>query len=176
MPEVDTPPTIAEIFDKARKAAAEDTTPTKGKNRHVFIVTPGRMLMLQPCPAPGTMNPHAVESIEKIMSSKTKRNVAVIAYTELRALQANLAHAIPFFGLISGLAYIGHSVWIFEGHSSALAFGCRDADLVIADGAMVQFLQNDWLAIASNAMRRPLIFAHDRATFQLRRLYPTVEK
>lgn len=172
MPDVDGPPNIEEIFDKARKAAAEDTTPTKGKNRHVVVVTPGRMLMLQPCPAPGMMNKQAVESVEKIMSSKTKRNVAVIAYTQLDALQAGLAQAIPFFGLLMGLAYIGHSVWAFEGHPSALAAGCREADLLIADNQMVPFLDSDWIATASGAMRRPLIFAHERATFSLRRLYP----
>ena len=172
MPDVDGSPKIEEIFDKARKAAAEDTTPTKGKNRHVVVVTPGRMLMLQPCPAPGKMNKEAVESVEKIMSSKTKRNVAVIAYTQLDALQAGLAQAIPFFGLLMGLAYIGHSVWVFEGHSSALVAGCREADLLIVDNQVVPFLQEDWINVASTAMRRPLIFAHERATFSLRRLYP----
>jgi hypothetical protein len=172
MPDVEEPPKLEEIFDKARKAAAEETTPTRGKNRHVVIVTPGRMLMLQPCPAPGKMKKEAVEAVEKIMSSKTRRNVAVIAYTQLDALQANPGQAIPFFGLLMGLAYIGHSVWVFEGHTSALAAGCRQADLLIADNQMVPFLDPDWIATASAAMRRPLIFTHERATFTLRRLYP----
>ncbi len=172
MPEVDMPPKLEEIFERARKAAAEDTMPGKGKNRHIVLVTPGRMLMLQPTPAPGAMKPEAVQAVEKIMSSKTKRNVAVIAYTELTALQASLAQTIPFIGLLMGLAYIGHTVWIFEGHSSALAVGCREAELVIADNAMIPFLQEDWVAVASAAMKRPLIFAHERATFSLKRVYP----
>ena len=171
MPEVDMPPTLAEIFDKARRTAAEETMPgSKGKNRHVVIVTPGRMLMMQPCPAPGAMKTEAVQAVEKIMSGKTKRNVAVIAYTVLPALTANLGQTIPFFGLLMGLAYIGHSVWVFEGHPSALAFGCRDAELLIADNAMIPFLQEDWVTVASGAMKRPLIFAHERATFTLRRV------
>jgi hypothetical protein len=115
MPEVDFPAKLEDIFDKARKAAAEDTTPTKGKNRQVVVVTPGRMVMLHPCPAPGTMNQQAVESVEKLMPSKTRLNVAVIAYTELKALRADVVKTIPFYGLLTGLAYIGHAVWVFEG-------------------------------------------------------------
>src|SRR6266516_677247 len=172
MPEVGFPAKLEDIFEKARKAAAADTTPAKGKNRNVIVVTPGRMVMLHPCPAPGTMNPQAVESVEKLMPSKTRRNVAVIAYTELNALQADLLKTIPFYGLLTGLAYIGHSVWVFEGHSSALAPGCREADLLVVDEKMIPFLNNEWIMIASAVMRRPLIFAHDRATFSLRKLYP----
>ena len=172
MPEVDFPPGLEASFDRARKAAAEDSMPGKGINRCVAMVTPGRMVMLHPCAARGTLNPKAVEAVEKIISSKTKRQVAVIAYTELKAPRADLMKTIPFFGLLTGLAYIGHVVWVFEGHSSALAAGCREADLLIVDGQMVPFLVSDWIATASKVMRRPLIFAHDRATFSLRRLYP----
>ena len=147
------------------------TTETPG-----FSITtstaPGRMVMLHPCPAPGTMNQQAVESVEKLMPSKTQRNVAVIAYTELNALQADLLKTIPFYGLLTGMAYIGHAVWVFEGHSSALAAGCREADLLIADCEMAPFLAGDWMTTACSVMRRKLIFAHDRATFSLRRLYP----
>ena len=176
MPEVDIPTNAEEFFARARQAAAEDTMPGKGKNRHIVIVTPGRMLMLQPTPAPGTMKPEAVAAVEKIMSSKTKRNVAVIAYTELTALQASLAQTIPFVGLLMGLAYIGHAVWIFEGHSTVLAAGCRESELVIADNAMIPFLQEDWVTVAAGAMKRPLIFAHERATFSLKRVYPPVSQ
>src|SRR5438046_1372313 len=172
MPEVDFPLKLDDIFDKARKAAATVITPTKDESRHVVVVTPGRMVMLHPCPAPGTMNLQAVESVEKLMPSKNQRNVAVIAYTELKALRADVVKTIPFYGLLTGLAYIGHAVWVFEGHSSALAAGCREAELLIADCDMVPFLAGDWMRTASSVMRRALIFAHDRATFSLRRLYP----
>ena len=173
MPEVDELPKIEEIFVRARQAAAEETMPGKpGKNRNVSIVTPGRMIMMHPCPVPGTMKPEAVQAVEKIMSAKTKRNVAVIAYTELAALQAGITQAIPFYGLLTGLAYIGHTVWAFEGHPSALAAGSREAELLIADNAMIPFLQEDWVTVAAGAMKRPLIFAHERVTFTLRRLYP----
>ena len=70
----------------------------------------------------------------------------------------------PFLGLLLGLAYIGHSVWIFEGHPSALAAGCRNADVLIVDGDMVPHLQEDWTAVASSVMRHREIYVHDRAS------------
>ena len=77
------------------------------------------------------MNKQVVESVEKLLPSETKHNIAAIAYTELNALRADLGKTIPFYGLLTGLAYIGHSAWVFEGHSSALAPGCREAELLI---------------------------------------------
>ena len=171
MLKVDFPPRIEASFERARQAAA-NAMPGKANHRCVAVVTPGRMVMLHPCAAPGTMAPTAVALVEKIFSSQTKRQVAVIAYTELAALRADLMKTIPFFGLLTGLAYIGHAVWVFEGHSSALAAGCREAELLIVDGHMMPFLVGDWLVTASKVMRRPLVFAHDRATFSLRRLHP----
>ena len=161
---------IEKVFRQARNSAAEDTTPGKGNTRHVVIVTPGRMLMVQACPAPGSMKPEHVQPLEKFMSSQIRQNIAVIAYTDLEALRASVGRSIPFYGLLIGLAYIGHAVWVFEGHASALAAGCRQADLLIVDDAMLPFLQPDWLAVASAAMRRPLIVAHERATFTLKQL------
>lgn len=77
---------------------------------------------------------------------------------------------VPFFGMLAGLSYIGHCVWIFEGHSSALAAGCRDADVLIVDSAMAQFLPAGWQDTAAGSMRSPNILLHDRQTFKLRAL------
>jgi hypothetical protein len=84
-------------------------------------------------------------------------------------MRANISKAIPFFGMLLGFAYIGHAVWVFEGHSSALGHGCRNADVLLVDGAMVPFLQLDWQTVASRVMRRPEIYVHDRQTFRLSR-------
>lgn len=108
-----------------------------------------------------------VASIEQIISRKQKRKVAAIAYTELNSLRADISKAIPFFGFLLGFAYIGHAVWVFEGHPSALAAGCRDADVLIVDGGMVPHLQEDWVTVASGAMKRAEIYVHDRATYSL---------
>jgi hypothetical protein len=174
MPEVDEVPNIDEVFERARKAAAgEGEQPPGPPGRHVIVVTPGRMLMLNPCPPPGSMPQKQVASMEQMISPKVKRNIAAIAYTELSDVRKDISKAIPFFGFLLGFAYIGHSVWVFEGHSSALAAGCRDADVLIVDDDMIPHLQKDWVAIASAVMRKREIYMHDRATYSLRRVPET---
>jgi len=168
MPDVDAVPDIEEVFAKARRAAAGDQ-PVEQKGRNVIVVTPGRLLMLQPCPAPGSMASNQVASVEGMISPKVKRNIAAIAYTELSGLRSDISKTIPFFGILLGFAYIGHAVWIFEGHGSALVAGCRDADVLIVDGAMVPHLRTDWSAAASSVMRSREIYVHDRATYSLRK-------
>lgn len=172
MPEVDVPVHLEETFAKARKSAAEGSGAGATAGRHVVIVTPGRMLMLQPCPAPGSMDPKVVASVEKLLAPQPPKNIAAVGFTELTALRANLGKAIPFFGTLLGLAYIGHAVWVFEGHPTALAAGCREADLLLVDELMVPFLDPYWVSTMTKVMRRPLIFSHERATFTLRRLHP----
>jgi hypothetical protein len=78
----------------------------------------------------------------------------------------------PFFGILLGFAYIGHAVWVFEGHVSALAAGCREADVLIVDGEIVSYLTRDWAQFAGGAMRHREIYVHDRATYTLRRVNP----
>jgi len=168
MPEVDVLADIEKIFVEAQRAAGQNGV--DGKSRNVVVVTPGRVLMLQPCPLPGTMPAHAVSQMERMLPPKIKRKIAVIGYTDLKALTGNLAKAIPFFGMLTGMAYIGHSVWIFEGHASALAAGCKGADLLIADGAMVPHLPSDWQKLASSETPALEIFVHDRAKHTLRKV------
>ena len=106
----------------------------------MVIVTPGRLLMVQPCPPPGSMPDERVAPMRQMIAPERKRNIAAIAYTELTAIRTNIAKAIPFMGMLLGFAYIGHTVWVFEGHASALADGCRDADVLLVDGGMLPFL------------------------------------
>jgi hypothetical protein len=167
MPDVDEPADIERVFAQARQAAREQAGEPGQSARQVIIVTPGRMVMVQPCPPAGSMPARQVASIEQMIPSTAKRNVTAIAYTELEALTRSADKAMPFLGIIPGFAYIGHAVWVFEGHPSALAAGCREADVLIVDGAMVPYLQADWTAVASSAMKRPEIYVHDRATYSL---------
>jgi hypothetical protein len=174
MPQVDEPADIGAVFDGARRAArGEGEQPPGTLGRHVIIVTPGRMLKFQPCPPAGSMAAAQVASIEQMMPSTVKRSIAAIAFTELDAIMKSAEKAIPFLGILLGFAYVGHAVWVFEGHPSALAAGCREADVLIVDGAMVPCLQPDWAAVAAKAMRRPEIYVHDRATYSLKKVSPT---
>ena len=172
MPEVDLLPDIENVFAQARQAAAGETKPSgAGPNdRFLILVTPGRMLMNRPCPPAGSIPASQVSSIEQMIPPTVKRNIAVIAYTELRAVTSDISKAIPFVGMLIGFAYIGHAVWIFEGHPSALAAGCGDADILLVDGGMTPYLADDWATTAANAMRRKEIYIHDRATYKLSRV------
>ncbi len=172
MPEVDAPANIESVFEQARGLASGRLKPRDAdpNQRYVVIVTPGRMLMTRPCPAPGSANPALVEVAEKILPSTVKRNVAVISYTEMTSASFNAAAQIPFLGFLLGFAYVGHAVWVFEGHPSALSAGCREADALMVDGGMVPFLQPDWKEVARAAMRGKEIVVHDRGTYQLRKV------
>jgi hypothetical protein len=112
------------------------------------------------------------QGMERLIPSVVKRNVAVIADTgftgEAAPDLAKASKAIPFLGLLTGLTYIGHHVWVFEGHASALAAGCRDADVLIVDSGVVPHLEKGWEKAAEAVMRNANILIHDRATFKLR--------
>ncbi len=166
MPEVDVPHDMEERFAKAwRVASGHDPatgSDTVNGHRRIVIVTPGRMLMTRPCPPPDTMKAEAVQAIEQIVPRGTSLNIAVIAFTQLGHLMKNLPAAIPFVGYLLGLSYVGHNVVVFEGHPSALKAGCRDADMLIVDEAMVPHLQKDWAGTAWSVMRGSQILVFGR--------------
>ena len=115
---------------------------------------------------------HAVLALQRLVPSNVKRNIAVIAYNVFpgngEPSLSDVNRSIPFIGMLMGLTYIGHAVWIFEGHPTAFQAGCRDADVLIVDSAMVSLLQEGWQESASAVMRSTNILVHDRDTFQLR--------
>src|SRR5260221_9027980 len=102
------------------------------------------MLMEQPCPKPGTISPELIAGIEQITPAVPSLNIAAIALTDIQAVLTNEGQAIPFFGYLLGLCYVGHNVLVFEGHPSALAAGGGDAPFVIVGRAMISFLQANW--------------------------------
>jgi hypothetical protein len=165
MPEVEPVRDIEKVFADARRAAAEK------KPRQVVIVTPERKIATLPVPEEAP--PGGVKAVESIVPSSVKRKIAVIGYTGFirepvatsSLFDAN--KAIPFFGFLMGFVHIGHSVWVFEGHPTALAAGCRDADLLLVDSDMVPFLPKGWEDEAIKVMHSPNILVHDRATFRL---------
>ncbi|MEP7284795.1 MAG: hypothetical protein ABI947_03375 [Chloroflexota bacterium] len=168
MPTVDDVSDLAARFAVAREVTAGITTlledePALPGQRYIVVMTPGRMLMQQPCPFPGSIPPDLVASVEEIASTETPLNITVIALNEVPALLTNFSETIPFFGYLLGLGYVGHNVTVFEGHPSALAIGCADANLLIVDSEMIPHLQADWREVAfdqGNATRL-LIFHRD---------------
>jgi hypothetical protein len=167
MPAVDAPLDLEERFQRAwRIASGEESVPRSAARpegqRHLVVVTPGRMIMIKPCPRPGAMPDSAVAAIEKIAPSSRLLSIAVIAFTDLRAVRESFVAAIPFAGYLLGLPYIGHTVLVFEGHPSALKAGCRGADLLIVDEGMIPVLQPDWLKAAWSVMRDPQVLVFGR--------------
>jgi hypothetical protein len=151
-------------FEQVRTRAAQGNL--------VIVRADGEHLLL-PALAKDSVNPKMIASVERIIPSTNKRNVAVIADTiwtsEVSPGIQAAGGAIPFFGMLMGFACIGHSVWVFNGAKTLLTAGCRGADLLIVDSACVADLPTNWQFEAEGSMRCPQIVIHDRATYQLRK-------
>ena len=160
MPEVDLRPDMEALFLRARAAAAEPVQDEDGIfHRQVIIVTPGRLLIGKECPLPAQIPQQQIAILESLVPRKPSRQIAVIAYTLLNALKSDMRRAIPFIDYLLGFATLGHSVWIFEGHPTALTAGCRGADLLLVDEGMLPALETqlDWRALALAGMHAPEI-------------------
>ena len=99
MPEVEVVPDIADRFVAAREAVVGGIETLPGHpadQRYVVLVTPGRMLMEQPCPQPGIVPPEMLADIEAIVPSEPLLNISVIALTEIPAILSDAARTIPF--------------------------------------------------------------------------------
>ncbi len=156
MPDVFVREDIESVFTRARASAAEPVQSADGiYHRQIIIVTPGRLLIGKDCPLASGLSAEQIAVLEKYIPRKPVRQVAVIAYTDINALKKDMRKAIPFVDYLLGFSALGHSVWIFEGHPSSLSAGCRDADLLLVDSAMLPFLEEDsaWREKALSGMR-----------------------
>lgn len=145
MPEVDIRPGLDEIFAQAKSLAAEKTILADGTHlRRVVIVSPGRLLLIKDSYPPDTLPLESRMALEELLPTDRSLKIAVIAYTYMDALRTDIRNAIPFFDYLLGFAYLGHTVWIFEGHASVLEIGCRGADYILVDQRMLPFLIEDW--------------------------------
>lgn len=145
MPEVDIRPGLDEIFAQAKSLAEEETILADGTHlRRVVIVSPGRLLLIKDSYPPNTLPLESRMVLEELLPTDRSLKIAVIAYTYMDALRADIRNAIPFFDYLLGFTYLGHAVWVFEGHASVLEIGCRGADYVLVDQRMLPFLEQDW--------------------------------
>ncbi len=165
MPEVDLTRRADAVFEVARKAAG-----TGDGQRSIVLVTPQRIPMLYPCPTPETVPPGELAAAERLVPAAVPRNIVAIAFNDLEAANQEIRGAIPFFDLLRSLGFLGHTVWIFEGHVSAMQAGCQEADLLIVDDGMVPYLPGNWRSVASRSMRGAEVYIFERKTGTLRRL------
>jgi hypothetical protein len=141
--------------------------------RSVVIMTPGRMLMPVPAPAPGSVQRSSEDAVRKLLPPDPPRKVSVVSYTYVPALLEDKSRAIPFLGFLVGFASIGHTVVVFEGHPSAFESGIRGSDVLMVDSGMQPFMQEDWMEVAFRVMRPGAkVFVHIRETYTLRQFFP----
>ena len=155
-------PGVETFFAKVRRKAAG--------NRGVSLVRPDQKHFILPAPPQGSINPQMIEGVKSVVSSEQPRNIAAIAAADALAgdpskppTLPDVARRVPFFGLLIGLGYVGHAVWIFEAIPSMMTAGCEEADMLIADSNAIATLPPSWLEDAGAVMRNPNILIYDRA-------------
>src|SRR4051794_18403468 len=115
MPEVASRSDIHEVLAKVRKAAASGA---------LVILKPDRTHLVLPRLAESPELKQMAEQMDRMIPSATRRNIAAIAYTIFDCPAGGapglteVSASIPFLGILVGLSYIGHAVWVFEGHPS----------------------------------------------------------
>jgi hypothetical protein len=163
-----------QAFAKAREmSAGTSASPEQEPNqRCVAVITPGRLIMPIPGPPAEAVSAEMLASVRGIIPPQPKKAITVIAFNDV-VLQGALSprevnSLIPFLGHLTGMAFDGHTVVVFEGHPSAFESGIRNSDVLIIDSAMLPFLQKDWATVAFGAMREGVrILIHDRKTYTL---------
>lgn len=143
------------------------TTAEDENEKYITLITPGRMVWLLPAPLPTARNKEMPILDHYLPKHKKHLRITVIGYNKLDAIlslreteeivSGKILEAankcLPLFELLLPYAGIlGHSVLIFEGHSSAFEAGVKNSDVLIVDSAMLDFLQEDWGEIAFRTM------------------------
>ena len=160
-------PGIEVLFAKVRKQAAG--------SRGVSLVRPDRVHFILPAPPAGAISQQMVAGVKAVIPSEQPRNIAAIAARGAFTGNAagkdpakppalpDIARRVPFFGLLVGLAYTGHAVWIFEASPEVVA-GCEEADVLIVDSDALAALPKGWAEDAAVVMRNANILVYDRNT------------
>lgn len=141
--------------------------------RHVAIITPGRMINLEPAPLPNTKSEKELAPIRALLASDRPLKITAISYTKLEAYvqDRTKTKCIPFLGMLLAFAYLGHNVLVFEGHPSALAAGVKDSDLLFINSGMLPFMGENWAEVVFPAMKpNARALMHERKTFRLTRV------
>jgi len=179
MPGVELLSDMDELFRAAREQLEEGEFPegeyAKGQ-RAVAIVTPGRLVMFQPCAPPGGMSGAHVEGAKQLMPPDPPLRISAVSYTLLEAFMKDETRTkvIPFLGFLLSFAYVGHNVVVFEGHPTAFESGVRDCDVLMIDSGMLPFIQEDWFDVARRVMRPGAkFFVHERKSFTLLPVAPS---
>ena len=142
--------------------------------KYAGLIRPDRSYMLVASPAKSSVPAQMIQMMEKMIPPKAPRNVAVIADTYFTwkigggiPSVEEIGREIPFFGMLLGMACIGHSVCLFPGTDESLVAGCKGADVLIVDERQIPALAVNWKEAAGRTMRSPNILIHEKAGFRL---------
>lgn len=139
--------------------------------RGVVIMRSNGGPAVMPAPPPTPQLQQMASKLAAIIPADRQRTIAVLADTSFAArpnvspLEAN--QAIPFFGMLIGFAFLGHAVMVIQAAPALLEAGCREADFLLLDSAIVEKLPPDFVQRASAVMRNANIAIHNRQTHQL---------
>ena len=171
MPEVDIVVDISALFARARGEIVSGS-PDKGLEagqRCIGVLTPGRMVAFVPAPIPGSMTPLEAAQAKSLVLSNKPLKITAVAFTEITAFHQDKSKSIPLLGQLLAMAYVGHSVVVFEGHESVFENALRDTDVLVVDSGMIPLLQPDWLHAVERVMGpKPRVLGHDRESHQVR--------
>jgi hypothetical protein len=175
-PDCHVPADPVQVFDEAKQLAGD------GATRQVVLIRPDLSSLTLACPDAAAMPSAVIEQVESIISSRVKRNIAVVTDTSIAPdghhaavgspSWAGVGRNLPFFGLLNGLGCIGHVVWVFD-VSADLTVACREADILIIDSAVAARVTDLSRQAVREVMRTASIFIHDRETFRLQPLPAT---
>lgn len=148
-----------EILETIQKAKDQDI-------HRLAIVLNDRQVVYRDCPPKGVLPLNLVEMCSSLLPPDFSCKVVVVCNTD--ALKTHHpSEAVPFFSILIGLAYIGHKVILFEGDMNAIKVLCKDADVCIVDGAMVELLEKDACDTIEKLIKNEEMYIFDRETLNL---------
>lgn len=159
-------PGLETLFAKVRRYA--------GSNRGVSLLRPDRTHFILPAPPQGSIGQQMVDGVKAVIPSDQPRNIAAIVAPGVLAGDSSqkpslpaIAKRVPFMGLLVGIAYAGHAVWMFEASAETAAPGSEDADVLIVDSDAVAAMPQDWAVDAALVMRNPNVLVYDRSRHKI---------
>lgn len=140
----------------------------KDELSHVAILNKDRSSYFFPCPPKGSISKELEDMAKSLLSPSEPCKVIIIGNTEpFSNLKTHPSNAIPFFSLLIGLSYIGHTVIVFEGNKDTMEVFCKDADICIVDDAIAKLMESDWKDTIKSLVKNEEVYIYDRKTCNL---------
>ncbi len=121
----------------------------KEGEKFVPIISPGRIVFLLPGFNPKNKNVASNNPGDYILPNKRNLKITAISYTYMEDFMnaslpfeerlVGIVKCIPFIGQVATFtSVLGHSVLVFEGHSSAFEAGVKNSDVLLIDSGMLK--------------------------------------